>query len=89
MTSFWSHRWSPVVMMSTPAAKISCAVAGVMPEPPAEFSPLAMTTSISNWRRKRGKSSFTARRPGSPTMSPMKRIFTPPKVPVAKQTGNI
>ena len=45
MTSFWSHKWSPVVMTSTPAEKISSAVLGVMPEPPAEFSPLAMTKS--------------------------------------------
>ena len=45
MTSFWSHRWSPLVMTSTPAEKISPAVLGVMPEPPAEFSPLAMTKS--------------------------------------------
>src|SRR5579884_795422 len=63
-------------MMFTPALKISCAVAGVMPEPPAAFSPFATTMSTFKSRRKRGTNSFTARRPGSPTMSPMNRIFT-------------
>ena len=40
-----SAGWSPVVITSTPAEKISSAVFGVIPEPPAEFSPLAMTKS--------------------------------------------
>ena len=52
------------------------AVSGVMPEPPAEFSPLAITQS-SWWReRNSGTSLRTARRPGSPTMSPMNRMRT-------------
>ena len=55
MTSFWSHKWSPVVMTSTPAEKISPAVLGVMPEPPAEFSPLAMTKSSACCCRSLGK----------------------------------
>jgi hypothetical protein len=76
MTSFWSHKWSPVVMTSTPAEKISSAILGVMPEPPAEFSPLAMTKSRACRSRSWGTSPLTARRPGCPTMSPMKRSFT-------------
>src|SRR5438552_9085462 len=67
-------------MASTPAEKISPAVLGVMPEPPAEFSPLATTASSRCCRRSSGTSVLTARRPGSPTMSPMNRIFTPPRV---------
>ena len=76
MTSFWSHKWSPLVMTSTPAEKISPAVLGVMPEPPAEFSPLAMTKSSACCSRNLGSSSLTALRPGWPTMSPMKSSFT-------------
>src|SRR2546427_3403277 len=67
-------------MRSTPAEKISSAVFGVMPEPPAEFSPLAITISSSCCWRSRGTSCLTARRPGSPTMSPMKSSFTRPTV---------
>ena len=55
MTSFWSHKWSPLVMTSTPAEKISSAVLGVMPEPPAEFSPLAMTKSSACCSRSLGQ----------------------------------
>src|SRR5213592_850947 len=63
-------------MASTPAEKISSAVFGVMPEPPAQFSPLATTASNRCCRRNSGTSVFTARRPGSPTMSPMNKNFT-------------
>src|SRR5262245_11072042 len=48
----------------------------VMPEPPAEFSPLAMTASMA-WRpRNLGTRAATARWRGSPTSSPMNRICT-------------
>ena len=47
----------------------------VMPNPAAEFSPLAMTKSI--WCRSisAGSPLRTISRPGFPKMSPMKRIF--------------
>src|ERR1039458_7686440 len=63
-------------MTSTPAEKISPAVLGVMPEPPAEFSPLAMTKSSACCSRNLGRRVLTALRPGCPTMSPMKSSFT-------------
>jgi hypothetical protein len=63
--------------MSTPALNNSFAVPGVIPEPPAEFSPFAMITSTLCSARNRGASTFTARRPGSPTTSPMNSNFTP------------
>src|SRR5688500_10389849 len=63
-------------MISTPALNRSFAVLGVIPEPPAEFSPLAMTTSTLCLARNRGRSVFMARRPGSPTTSPTNISFT-------------
>ena len=45
------------------AEKISPAMSGVMPEPPAEFSPLAMTKSSACCSRSLGRSSLTARVP--------------------------
>jgi len=66
----------PVVMASTPWLKSSSAMSGVIPLPPAEFSPLAMMTSRPCACFNLGRSSLTARRPGLPTMSPMNKIFT-------------
>src|SRR6267142_6907883 len=63
-------------MISTPAAKISAAVFGVMPEPPAAFSPFAITKLIARVSRIFGSNSLTTRRPGWPTISAMNRIFT-------------
>src|SRR5260221_11756556 len=51
-------------------------MSGVMPLPPAEFSPLAMMTSSPCRARNFGRRILTALRPGLPTMSPMKSIFT-------------
>ena len=45
--------------------------------PPAEFSPLAITKSNACCSRSFGRISLTARRPGCPTISPMKSSFTP------------
>lgn len=64
-------------MMSTPAAKISDAVSGVIPDPPAAFSPFAITTSTPHRARSRGNSTRTALRPGDPTMSPMNNNVMP------------
>src|SRR5690606_33695283 len=49
---------------------------GVIPEPPAEFSPLAITRSSRCCCRSAGTSFLTALRPGSPTTSPMNNNFT-------------
>jgi len=55
-------------------AKIASASLGVIPIPPAAFSPLTTTKSGANSERRTGSSSRSARRPARPTMSPMKRI---------------
>src|SRR3954447_5963391 len=60
-------------MTSTPAAKSSSAIFGVMPRPPAEFSPLT-TTNVGAWRsRSAGRSPRSVRLPSDPTTSPTKR----------------
>src|SRR5688572_5216698 len=66
--------WLPEEMMSTPASNISRAVRRLRPRPPAAFSPLAITTSRLNSRRKPGSIALRAFRPGSPTTSPMKNM---------------
>src|SRR3990172_7419406 len=71
--SCWSQTWFPDEITSTPESSSSCAVRTVRPRPPAAFSPLATTTSISSSRRRSGRSAATAFLPGLPTMSPMKR----------------
>src|SRR5450432_126144 len=67
--------WSPVVMTAAPARSRSMLIFDVMPRPLAEFSPLTMMKSIPCSSRMCGNDSMTARRPGSPTMSPRKRIL--------------
>src|ERR687888_281684 len=59
-----------------PLAKSSFAVSSVMPNPPAAFSPLAMTRSTRWWSTRRCNSREMTCRPGLPMMSPMKRILT-------------
>src|SRR5579863_470244 len=76
-------------MMSTPASKISVAVLTVIPAPPAAFSPLATTTSTCAAWRILGSSSRTARRPGSPTMSPINKMFTEARVERKTPNSNI
>src|ERR671922_137942 len=61
-------------MTSTPAPYSSSASLGVMPIPPAAFSPLATTQSSACSSRRPGSSSRTTRRPVRATTSPMKRI---------------
>jgi hypothetical protein len=65
----------PDVITSMPYPKRTSAMSPVMPNPAAEFSPLAMTKSI--WCRsiRAGRPRRTISRPGLPKMSPMKRIF--------------
>src|SRR5450755_2668628 len=60
-----------------PAANSSSAIFGVMPRPPAEFSPLT-TTKSGSWRsRSAGSRLRRVRRPIPPTMSPTNRMDTP------------
>src|SRR4051794_35474508 len=66
-------------MASTPAANRSSAVLGVMPMPPAAFSPLATTKSSPNSERSPGSSARRARRPGAATTSPTKRMVVTAK----------
>src|ERR1700682_6530478 len=66
---------SPLVITAAPARSRSMLILGVMPRPLAEFSPLTMMKSIPCSSRMCGNDSMTARRPGSPTMSPRKRIL--------------
>ena len=56
--------WLPSVITSTPAANSSSACLGVIPMPPAAFSPLATTKSSANSSRSPGSSSLSVRRPG-------------------------
>ena len=44
--SLWSHKWLPVVMQSTPDRNKSLQISSVIPNPPAEFSPLTIAKSI-------------------------------------------
>ena len=73
--SFLSQMWFPPVSTSMPAANNSSAIRGVMPNPAAEFSPLAMTRSIWRVSTMSASRSATIPRPGEPTMSPINRIF--------------
>src|SRR5712692_10239164 len=67
--------WFPLVMTCTPTANNSRATSGVTPNPPAAFSALAMTKSTPRSRTSFGTCRATVFRPGSPTISPMNRIF--------------
>ena len=51
-----AHQWFPVVITSIPSSNNSSAICGVIPKPPAAFSPLAMVNSTAccfcnSWRR--------------------------------------
>jgi hypothetical protein len=50
--SFLSQMWLPVVMTCAPRSKSSSAMEGVMPKPPAAFSPLMMSRSTALVRRR-------------------------------------
>src|SRR2546423_822752 len=71
----WSQTWFPFVMTSAPASWISRAISPVSPAPPAAFSPLTTTRSISLSRFTAGTSAATACRPGLPTTSPTNRTL--------------
>ena len=65
--------------------KISSAVFGVIPTPPAAFSPLT-TTKSGAWRsRSSGSSAERVRRPSEPTTSPTKSSLTGFPYPAAKE----
>src|SRR5437867_3309861 len=61
----------------TPAATNWEKHRGLMPDPPAAFSALAMTKSIDRAVFNRGRADLSTLRPGSPTTSPRKRIRKP------------
>jgi hypothetical protein len=74
MMSLWRQTWFPSVMTSAPAARILSASFAVSPTPSAAFSPLttqkeAPSSSRSAWSR-----DSSARRPGEPKTSAMKRM---------------
>jgi hypothetical protein len=63
------------VITSTPCENSSSAFFGVIPTPPAMFSPLT-TTKVASWRsRSSGNRRSSSRRPALPTTSPTKRMF--------------
>ena len=64
-----------MTLMATGVA-MAAAVSAVIPAPDAAFSPFATQKSTSYSRRSAGRNSCTARRPGLPKTSPMKRTFT-------------
>src|SRR3954454_21101300 len=61
-------------MTSPPAASSRSASRGVIPAPSATFSPLITQKSMSRSARRRGTTSSTARRPGTPNTSATKRM---------------
>jgi putative aminopeptidase FrvX len=63
-------------MPSAPAANRAWAVFGVIPSPPALFSPLTITKSGRSLSTSAGSMPCTTERPVEPTTSPMKRILT-------------
>ena len=65
-----------VVITAAPARKRSILIFGVRPRPPAAFSPLTTMKSRARSSLSRGSESMTARRPGSPMMSPRKRSLS-------------
>ncbi len=67
--------WLPSVIASTPPANNARAVFGVIPSPPATFSPLTITNV--GWKRSRriGRHSSSVRRPTPPTRSPTNRML--------------
>ena len=73
--SFLSQMWLPEVMMSILMPLSSSYTSAVMPNPPAAFSPLAITASGEYLAIRPGRSPFTADLPGLPIMSPIKSIL--------------
>ena len=71
----WPHVQFPSVITSAPAASIRSASFAVMPRPSAAFSPLTMQKSTRAPRGAPGSFASTARRPGAPNTSAMKRIL--------------
>ena len=65
-----------LTITATPARSKSIASFGVMPRPPATFSPFTTTKSITRSFFRMGTVSITARRPGSPTRSPRNKILS-------------
>src|SRR3984893_10287233 len=55
--------------------KSSCAISGVIPKPPAEFSAFATANCIFSVEMISCRKRATKARPGEAKMSPMKRIF--------------
>src|SRR4029079_8833275 len=68
--------WFPSVIASTPAVYSLRAMRLVTPTPSAAFSAFATTRSTTCRARSSGRCISTARRPGAPKMSAMKRIRT-------------
>src|ERR1700749_4869755 len=62
-------------MTSTPAAKSWSAILGVIPSPPATFSPLTTTKSVSRRSRSAGSMPRSVRLPRPPTRSPQNRML--------------
>src|SRR5688500_1668121 len=58
-----------------PSENNSSAMCGMMPKPPAEFSPLAITRSMFSRSTMRARCSATTARPGCAKISPIKRRF--------------
>src|SRR5512138_1067183 len=69
--------WFPLVMHPTPSPFTSSRISFVTPKPAAAFSTFTMTRSIPIEETISGRRSLSARRPGDPKMSAMKRRFTP------------
>src|SRR6185312_13950283 len=63
-------------MTSTPAANSWSAILGVMPRPPAAFSPLTTTKSAASRSRSAGSMPRSVRLPSPPTRSPANRMLT-------------
>src|SRR5438445_444402 len=73
--SFRSQIWLPDVRTSAPWPWKSRHIWGVTPKPAAAFSTFTTVQSISCSRLSRGRSVWSARRPGSPNTSPTMRMF--------------
>src|SRR5688572_16327351 len=81
--------WLPVVITSAPAARSLSASLAVRPTPSAAFSPLTTQKSIPSSCLSSGSRSVTARLPGGPKTSPMKRIFSWPDLGARERGGRM
>src|SRR3990170_3840384 len=77
-TSFLSQTWFPEVRRSTPNPNSSSATEGVIPNPAAAFSALAMVRTTPCSRFTADRCWATCSRPGFPTISPMNRTRIAP-----------